>query len=242
MDTNTINNNTIDSKSASKTYVKASLWRIFFARAFDLLLTSIPTTVMVILYRVSNWESAAIVSSVGLCTYLLFFMFLPYIFKGNTLGKLIFNIRLRKEDSKITFKDLFIRESYFLLIPWFVQFIAQISIMLIVTYTDPGNNNPYQNGSFIALTIRNISYLFFMVWFIYIGVTIKLQEDNQAVVDMKRKIVVVEREALEDRKTITKEEKEIITRERKHIHLSDIQPGNIGEDVLKEIIEDDLDD
>lgn len=218
-------------------YSKPSLWRIFAARFLDLMICSIPSIILILLYPAHDLISAVIVTVTNFFVIFIYFILLPFFLKGNTAAKWMLNLRMKNlEDKKITFKICFIRELYFLLIPLFFQIICQIIIIIIFNYTNPGNNDPLKNGMIVGLFIQNISYLFFVIWFIYILITIKLQEDHQAAIDYKMKINIFH---------LTKKYNQIDVVDYKnnreknlHIHLEDKQPGNIDENILKEIIED----
>ncbi|QHX36344.1 RDD family protein [Spiroplasma sp. BIUS-1] len=211
-------------EKSSHNLVKPHLGRIFFARLFDIIICSIPTLVLSMLNPIHNWETLLINIPVSQLILFAYFILIPYFLKGNTLGKLIFNLRLKKDDdTKIKMKEIFLREFYFLYIPLIFQITIQI-IMGIVIFT----NSQTEDLNFTLKIINNIGYVFLAMWFIYIPLTIYLQKENISAVDLKLKTRVY---YLEKILIIEKKEKEKV-----HVHLKDDKPGKINLAEIEKLI------
>ncbi|QGS51550.1 serine hydrolase [Spiroplasma tabanidicola] len=226
----------INAKNKYKEYTSSQEWnvphlgRIFFARLFDIVLSSIPMIILFFTYKAENWKTAVVVTSTNLIFLFFYFVVLTYFLKGNTIGKLIFNLRILKENKKITFWDIFLREIYFTFIPIIIQIIFQIIIITVFWNINKDNNEKPQGKETIKL-LQNISYLFYVCWYLYIIITISLQKQHQTGFDMKRKIFVKHKI-----KKLTELKKEKLIN-KKHTHLKDDRPGliNLNElDFLKE--------
>ncbi|WP_339021044.1 RDD family protein [Spiroplasma endosymbiont of Atherix ibis] len=217
-------NNKSHLKKSSHKLVKPHLGRIFLSRLFDIIICSVPTIVLSFLNPIHDWKTFLINISISQVILFVYFILVPYFLKGNTLGKLIFNLRLKKEDqSKIKLKDILFREFYFLYIPLLFQIIVQI-IMGIIIFT----NSKETDLSFVLRIINSIGYTFLAIWFIYIPLTIYLQEENISSVDLKLNIRVYYLE-----KILIFEKKEIY---KKHIHLENDRPGKVDVSEIDKII------
>ncbi|WP_338985267.1 RDD family protein [Spiroplasma endosymbiont of Diplazon laetatorius] len=214
-------------ENSSHNLVKPHLGRIFFARLLDVVLCSVLPLVLAIIQPISNWQTFLINFSVSQLIIFSYFVLLPYFWKGNTLGKLILNLRLKKtNDEKIKMRDVFLREFYFLYIPLIFQIFVQI-ILGIIIYTTP-KDEQNESTEFILKIINNIGYVFLAMWFIYIPLTIYLQKENLSAIDLKVKTKVF---YLEKVLVITRIEKE-----KKHIHLQNDKPGKIDVKEIEKII------
>ncbi|WP_158499808.1 RDD family protein [Spiroplasma diminutum] len=198
--------------------------RIFFARLFDIIICSIPTIILIFLNPIKSWQTLLINISISQILLFFYFVLLPYFSKGNTFGKFLFKLRLKKiKDSKLKLRDIFLREFYFLYIPLIFQLLSQ-TIMGIILFTSPHDS---ENG-FLLKLINNISYTFLAIWFIYIPLTIYLQKENISAIDLKlgTRVFFLEK--------IIKNEK----RESKntHVHLQNDKPGKIDIKEIEKII------
>ncbi|QEH61339.1 hypothetical protein SCHIN_v1c01410 [Spiroplasma chinense] len=210
---------------------KPHLGRVFFARLFDTILASIPMIILIALYRASNWQSALIITSVNLTTLFLCFVLLPYFLKGNTLGKLMLNLRLvKKDDSKVTFWNILAREIYYVFIPVFIQLISQILIIVIFVKLNSDNSDELKGKEPLTL-LQNLSYLLYTCWYLYICLTIALQKENQSSIDHKMKLWVRHVVKIDANLVKVKEEKP-------HVHLKENRPGLIDIEQIDELFED----
>ncbi|AGR40792.1 RDD family protein [Spiroplasma taiwanense] len=216
-------------KNSSYNLVKPHLGRIFFARLFDLILCSIPNFILLFFYKISDWQSALINISVSQIFIFLYFVIIPFLLKGNTIGKKLFHLKLVNiQNQKIKISNIFLRELYFLYIPLLFQLVCQIISIIIFANFSPGNNNQNENGWTIANIIQNIGYTFCGIWFLYIPLTIYLQKDKLSSIDLKLKLRVFFLE-----KILVKNQKvDIEGKKVNHIHLENDLPGNVN---IKEI-------
>ncbi|AUF83814.1 RDD family protein [Mesoplasma syrphidae] len=219
-------------------YRLASIYKVLFARLFDLFLASTPGFVLTFVFKIepAQWALALGMLFASLLIMAVYFVLVPFLLKGNTIGKFLFKIRLVNYEHKVSMKALISREAFFLFIPWVVMLVAQITAILLM---GPYNEDkPINNSIFnLAKIIVNLSYLFYTLWLLFLCLEIKLQEQQRSFVDIKFGLYVVE-----SKPKIAKAKKEftrILKRSEEHIALSD-QPGNFDENVLKEIAVDEL--
>ncbi|AUM62346.1 RDD family protein [Spiroplasma monobiae] len=219
-------------EKSSHNLVQPHLGRIFFARLFDLIVCSIPTLILTFLNPITDLKTLFINLPVSQIVLFIYFILLPYFWKGNTIGKLIFSLRLIKDNNKkIKMKEIFFREFYFLYIPLVIQLVIQLIIGLIIFTSDDPEN--IKSLSFIVTTIRNIGFTFLAIWFIYIPITIYLQKEHISAVDLKLNTKVY---YLEKVLIINKREKS-----KNHIHLQKDRPGNFDLEEIDKIIDQDKD-
>ncbi len=152
---------------------------------------------------------------------------------GNTLGKKLFQITLKSKD-KITFKKIFTREGFFILLPWLISLLLKAMALGIFYLGDHNNNDMQTNGFWIAFGISRFGDLFYVAWAIFLFVTIKIQENFQCGVDIKYGIFVVNKKPLQDENLSESKTDEPVG---KHIHLDDNLPGNIEQNLINEIEE-----
>ena len=228
----------VEPKQAPSLYQLASIYRVFFARVFDVIISAIPGFVLAAVLKdrvVGNWIGATINLSVGLGMMLLYFMVLPMLFHGNTFGKLIFKIRLKHkgENQTVRFYMLLVREVFFMLIPWMVALIFFVVALVIINAHHP--DNPDQEGSANsgAYLIYQLRYLFYFLWFFFLGLTIKVHPLHQSGLDLKFNLYVVNQEPLnqvaQTQKSLT------LKRGDAHIALSEL-PANFDDQTLAELI------
>lgn len=235
-------------QAGEKTYRLANIYRIMFARLFDLLLSAIPGIVInsVLMSKPENIGNWPLIIGVLVGTFvwtIIYFVILPLFFHGNTFGKLILNIRLKRKsgNKKISFWMLMIREAYFTFIPWLVVVIAQvIAVAIMGNYQDETlNQSP---GLIAASLVINLANIFYILWLSFVAVTIKIQQHHQASIDLKFHLFVVNKIAIEDEmKTVTSKSKKI-QRTDEHVSLTD-QPGNFDQTVLNDLhisVEDEI--
>lgn len=91
------------------------------------------------------------------------------------------------------------------------------------------NKNP------IALIIiRTITTIYFL-WYIGLIFGLVLNPNHQILFDRHFHLFTVKKNPISKKEP--KEPKKLITRKTKHIHLQENQPGNISDEILKEIDE-----
>ncbi|AHI53503.1 hypothetical protein SSABA_v1c00910 [Spiroplasma sabaudiense Ar-1343] len=217
---------------SGKTWEIASMTRIGFARIFDLLICSIPAMIATFFLPLQGWTSILASSMIAFVVLVSYFIVVPLFFHGNTIGKIIFRIKLKKA-SKITFLNIFLRESFFVILPWLISMLLKIGAFTIFSIGDSQNDNPNSNGFWIAFAIGRLGDLFYLVWALFLFLTIKIQTNHQSGIDLRFGIYAVKNIALEDRKDFVKSSP---TEEvGKHVHLQDNLPAKFSEDVIKEI-------
>ncbi|WP_026389571.1 RDD family protein [[Acholeplasma] multilocale] len=224
-----------------KTYRLANIYRVLFARLFDFILASLPGFIVGIILKpgseanIENWSLMFATLGTNLAFLTLYFVIIPFFLNGNTLGKIIFRIKMvQEEDKKITFGALAAREAFFILIPWAVTLITQIIAFLIFKQVDVDQENSKAIYA-VGVIIGQIGYLLFAGWLILIGLSIKVQDQQQSFIDIKFGIFVVNAIAEEDKVIIKKEKQDKkLSREDKHISLTE-QPGNFNQEMIDEI-------
>ncbi|WP_338970168.1 RDD family protein [Spiroplasma endosymbiont of Labia minor] len=233
---------TNENTNAYKTYTKTSLKIIFFARMIDIILVSIIPAILVSLIKIDSnqWIKFMILMIASFSCLFLYFVFIPWLCKGNTLGKLIWNIRLRSKENYAKFWQLFLRELWFIFIPWMIITVGQI-IAILIMLNGNHSDDPTKNGLIPSQLIVNLMYTIFLLWFLINGISIGVQEDHQAGIDMKLNLFVINKIAIEDRKHF--DPMKNINDEAKnkyHVHLKELHPGQLSEENLQKISE--LDD
>ncbi|MCL8212689.1 RDD family protein [Mesoplasma whartonense] len=218
-------------------YQLANVYRVFFARVFDIVISAIPGFVLVAVLKdrvVGNWIGATINLSVGLGMMVLYFVILPTAFHGNTFGKLIFKIRLKHkgENQTVRFYMLLVREAFFMLIPWVVALIFFIVALVIITVHSPDNRDQEGSANSGAYLIYQLGYLFYFLWFFFLCLTIKVQPLHQSGLDIKFNLYVVNKEPLNQ---VHQEYKNTtLKRDDAHIALSEL-PANFDMKTLAEL-------
>lgn len=207
-------------------YVLSSLQRIFFARILDLILSCLPGFLIIFFITSHDWKSALILVSISFFVIFFYFILLAYWLKGNTIGKLIVRIRLiKKNKSKVTFKECFLRELYHLLCPFLFQLVMQIIAVIIFTFLNSdGKSITYSTLGMVFVSLGNAFYL---VWFFYVSFTIMIQQDHQSAIDCKLKIYCVMQ-----KKEVKTKENLVVNLNKDHIHLEKKKPGQFD---IKEI-------
>ncbi|WP_106078990.1 RDD family protein [Mesoplasma coleopterae] len=205
-----------------------SLWKVFFARLTDLIISSLLFLILGYIFKdqakEGNWIFLFIIFSTALIWNFSYFVLFPYFLKGKTVGKIIFKIKLVKfkVDEKLRFKDVFERELWFILMPWCLLYLGNILFLFLMMKYDETKNDIFVNSGYI---IYQLNYWIFMIWNVAIGLSIKLQKNHQSSVDMKNKIIVV----LEKSKQI-----------KRYAKISDKSvlqetPGKFSEEILNQI-------
>jgi len=162
----------------------ASLKQIAWARLFDIFLVSLFQFLPAYFFnrhQVGNWQSMGLTVGLGLIILISYFIILPLCLKGNTLGKLIFKLRLLQQNGqKPKWYMLVFRELYFWFIPWALG-VLLTSVSLILYQTNP------ESKPLVATTkfLYNFGYVFFVLWYFFLAISIKLQKNHQSTIDLK---------------------------------------------------------
>lgn len=236
-ETKTINPESITPAVNETPYRLASIYRVLFARIFDLVLSSIPGIILRALVTIypGQWGLMIGILFSSLGFILLYFVVVPFLLKGNTLGKLIFGIRLKKKGQiKVGFWSLLAREAYFMLIPWAVSIIFQVIAISIMSPYVNSDQTGWAPATKTAILLTQMAYVFYAIWLIFIGVTIKVQAKHQALIDLKLHLYVVEKDPLNPDLAKIKSSPIVLSRDDDHVSLVD-QPGNFTGLQIEEI-------
>lgn len=222
-------------KIAEDVAEQASLTRIFFARVIDLFISLVPGMFLTFFYHAHDVESAAIIVGSSFAILFFYFILLAYWCRGNTIGKLMLGLKITHPDgTKPKFREVLGREIYNVFVPWFLQLILQIIILVIAYQLNPdGSNKVYLT---ICYSLQNIESLFYLIWFMYVGFTIKAQADHQSAVDYKFQLFCRYVGYTKTKKVV--EEKEI----KHHVHLDDNMPGNFDVNEIDKLLEEKTDE
>ncbi|WP_425377695.1 RDD family protein [Spiroplasma endosymbiont of Polydrusus pterygomalis] len=212
--------------------------RIIFARLLDIILASlIPLTLTSTMkywdQKQTIWAPIGIIS----ITFLLFFVYfviIPYFWGGETVGKFCCQIKLVTNAAKLKLEVIFTRELFIIFLPWFVVLLTNLTLNLIFKVSlsnlfGTSNKNP------IALIIIRIVTTIYFLWYLGLIFGLILNPNHQILFDQHFHLFNVKRKPVV--KKNSKAPKELITRKTKHVHLAENQPGNIADEILKEIDE-----
>ncbi|MDQ0567944.1 RDD family protein [Mycoplasma yeatsii] len=210
----------------------ASVWKLLFARLFDLIIGSIPMVLIDLLWKSQPGDVVILLTRylISIIWMFLYFVVLTWTLKGQSLSKKIFKLQLISLDKKpITFKDIFLRELVFIFAPFLIGMISTTIFALIL----PVNiNNDNRFRIFISAIIYQFGLIIVFFWWLVIMISIKFQKLHQANIDIKLHLVVV------DKKQQVKIQKhdfnKMLKRDEKHVSLTD-QPGNFDNDFIYEI-------
>lgn len=209
---------------------------VIFVRFFDIILANLIPLVLTLTMkywgRVQTIWAPILVISVTFVIFFLYFVLIPYFWDGKTIGKFCFQIKLVTNEAKLKLAVIFTRELFIIFLPWFVVLLTNLSLSLIfeVSLIDlfrTTNKNP------IALIIiRTITTIYFL-WYLGLIFGLVLNPNHQILFDCHFNLFIVKKNPI-PKKTPTVPKK-LITRKTKHIHLQENQPGNISDEILKEI-------
>ena len=107
----------------------------------------------------------------------IYFVLIPYINKGSTIGKMLFKIKVDKQDGKLKITDLLIRS-------FIINGNLYLLILLILL--------PFVN-SLLYFTIENILGIMQIIVVIISGFMVLYKKDNLGLHDILTKTVVKER-------------------------------------------------
>ncbi|KNG79472.1 RDD family protein [Mycoplasma sp. HU2014] len=210
----------------------ASVWKLLFARLFDLIIGSIPMILIDLLWKSQPGDVVILLARylISLIWMFLYFVVLSWTLKGQSLSKKIFKLQLISLEKKpISFKDIFLRELVFIFIPFIIGMIST-SIFALILPTNISNDNKFR--IFISAIIYQFGLIIIFFWWLAIAISIKFQKLHQANIDIKLKLIVVDKK--QQQKIEKHDFNKMLKRDEKHISLSD-QPGNFDIDFIDEI-------
>ncbi len=212
--------------------------RVIFVRFFDIILASLIPLLLTL--KMKHWDQVQtiwapiLVISFTFVLFFLYFILIPYFWDGKTIGKFCFKIKLVTSEAKLKLAVIFTRELFITFLPWFVVLLTNLILNLIfeVSLSDlfrKNNKNP------IALIIiRTITTIYFL-WYLGLIFGLVLNPNHQILFDRHFHLFIVKKNPIHKKEP--KVPKKLITRKTKHIHLQEKQPGNISDEILKEIDE-----
>lgn len=220
----------------TETYSIAKTWKRITARIFDIFFVSIiPLVIGLVIYDNNNvqapiWWTLMIVVIINFLTVVLYFVFIPWKCHGQTLGKLIFQIKLVKANNKnLTFWEVFYREIFLTLIP--LLLMTLIILFLQLTFNEKivniETNNPL--NWWLNILIRTV-ISFDFAWYCGIMIVTKIDKYHQVFYDRRINIYTINKKAV----VLKIDSKPNIINEP-HIHLGYSQPGNISDEQLEDI-------
>ncbi|QVK02639.1 RDD family protein [Mycoplasma mycoides] len=231
-----MNNSLITSKQTDfkldNNYKLASLWKVFFARLFDLLICSIPLIIMSFFLKTKTGDIISLVIKylVSFLWTFFYFVILSFLLKGNSLSKKLFKIELKSlKTNKISFFQILIRETWFIFIPLFIGFIST----LIFAFLLPVSFTKTQSWRIsLSLIIYQIGLVIVLFWFLGLMISIRLQTNHQSFIDIKLGLIVIGKQKIIKQEAIVSNQ--ILTRNDKHISLNE-QPGNFDLEFIDEL-------
>ncbi|AHF60758.1 hypothetical protein P344_01850 [Spiroplasma mirum ATCC 29335] len=211
--------------------------RIIFARFLDLILSSIIPLVLSLTMRQWNpnhnvW--APIVAIIA--TFIIFFFYfviIPYVWTGKTLGKWLMRITLVTTNNKLRMNVIFTRELFIIFIPWFVELIFNFVFDVIFKVNLGEILAGRSETSQIASIVMKIVTTFYFLWYLGLVFGVYLNKNHQILFDKHFNLFIVKIKPNQVKKP--KKKREAITRNKEHVHLKRDQPGNISDEALKEI-------
>lgn len=231
------------------TYQLAPLWKVFFARLIDIIIVSIvPFLTSWFIYPNHLywwvWLKALFVHCVAISFLFFYFILIPYFFNGCTFGKFITRIRIIcPSKKKISFGSIMYRELFIIFIPWLLIICSNLIITYIFKfdYFTVDNTNiffQWDNSSNMSMwvhyIVRMVSFIN-LFWYITLLLIYKLDKKHQVFFDVKLGIYVINYSPIVKDEIKKLKNSDTISREQTHIHLKDIQPGNIDDSSLKDI-------
>ncbi|WP_425380313.1 RDD family protein [Spiroplasma endosymbiont of Stenodema calcarata] len=212
--------------------------RVILIRFFDIIIASLIPLILTLTmhYWDQNRTIWAPIVVIGV-TFLLFFCYfvlLPYFCDGRTVGKFLFQIKLVNTEQKLTLAVIFTRELFITFLPWFVVLLTNLSLNLIF-HINLGDLFRTTNKNPVAIIIIRIVTTTYFLWYLGLIFALILNPNHQILFDRYFHLFNVKTKPIVKKQK--KSVKKPITRENQHIHLKKDQPGNISDEILKEIDE-----
>lgn len=228
----------IKKRDTTETYMIAKTWKRIIARIFDVIFVSlIPLIIGLSIHYSDNkshqelWK-LIIIFITNLIVIIIYFVIIPWKCKGQTFGKLIFQIRLvNKKNQDFKLRQLFYRELFLVFIP----LLLTTSIILFMKLTFNENiatitiNSNSTLNSWLNILVRSV-VSFDFAWYCGIMIVTKIDKYHQLFFDRYYKTFVI------NKKPLVNNKRKISTSVNDpHIHLVYSQPGNINDDELENI-------
>lgn len=206
------------------------------ARALDIIFSSIIP--LVFTFTLNYWIGKVyyepiLLVAITFVDLVVYFILIPYYGAGKTLWKWILQVKLISSLNRIKFWTLCLREFFIVFLPWLIALIVNLinyfvfSVNLADLFKDPSKY------SAVSILISRLAVTFYFLWFVCLSIIIGVDKCHQFFIDIKFEIYVVKKKAkVKENKS---ENDKLITRKTDHIHLKKDQPGNIDNEVLKEI-------
>ncbi|WP_353306805.1 RDD family protein [Spiroplasma ixodetis] len=220
----------------TETYIITKTWKRIIARIFDVIFVSlIPLIIGLAIHYLDNkgnqesWQ-LIIIFIINIIIVIIYFVIIPWKCKGQTLGKLIFQIRLVNEKNQdLKLKHFFYRELFLVFIP----LLLTTSIILFMKLTFNENiatiNSNSTLNSWLNILIRSV-VSFDFAWYCGIMIVTKIDKYHQLFFDRNHKTFVI------NKKPLATNKRKISTNVNDpHIHLVYSRPGNINDDELENI-------
>lgn len=217
-----------------ESYILSKTWRRILARSLDIIIVSLfPILITLISYFLNKslsekWWFLLLVIFINFFLLFLYFVIIPWKFKGQSLGKKICFIKLIAENNKLTIKKIFYRESFLVFIPVTLTMLAVFSTGIIFN-TNIALVNPNSTSGFWLNVLNRTIFSFVFAWYLGIMIVVKIDKKHQLFFDRKQYIYTV------NTKVVTPTKKKEIKKDLVHVHLKNNKPGNISEDELKNI-------
>ncbi|WP_338965380.1 MULTISPECIES: RDD family protein [unclassified Spiroplasma] len=212
--------------------------RIIFVRFLDIILASLIPLILTLTMNYwygqrTVWPPIVVIG----ITFLLFFCYfvlLPYFWDGKTIGKFLFQIKLVNTEQKLKLGVIFTRELFIIFLPWFIVLLTNLSLNLIF-HVNLGDLFRTTNKNPVAIIVIRIVTTTYFLWYLGLIFAVVLNPNHQILFDRHFNLFNVKTKPIVKKQK--KASKKPITREHQHVHLQKDQPGNISDEILKEIDE-----
>lgn len=222
-------------KPLTETYKIAQTWKRIIARIFDVIIVSIIPFVIGLGISLGDnnnqeWWKIIIVFIINIITVIIYFIIIPWKCHGQTVGKLIFQIKLvNASNENLTLKQLFYREMFLVFIP--LGLTLGIILFLSLTFNINIGTIKFNNTlNFWKNILIRVMVSFDFAWYCGIMIVTKIDKYHQLFYDRRVKNYVINKKPI-IKKINVKQEKH----NEPHIHLAYSQPGNISDDELENI-------
>ncbi|WHQ37582.1 RDD family protein [Spiroplasma sp. SV19] len=212
--------------------------RVILVRFFDIILASVLPLILTL--TMNSWDAQRtvwapiVVIGVTFCLFFCYFVLLPYFWDGKTIGKFLFQIKLVNAEQKLKLGVIFTRELFIIFLPWFIVLLTNLSLNLIF-HVNLGDLFRTTNKNPTALIVIRIVTTIYFLWYLGLIFAVVLNPNHQILFDRHFHLFNVRTKPIVKKQK--KAPKKTITRDTEHVHLRKDQPGNISDEVLKEIDE-----